>query len=368
MIPVVHVIDTGGAGGAETVFRDVAAGLDRTLFEPTCVVSREGWLASALRERGIEPILLPAKGSLNVGYLRQLIGIIRARRARVVVAHLYGSAVYCSLAGLIARVPVISILHGQRDIAGNERFAGVKRKLLAWGSDRIVFVSHALRDELRPLLNVPECRCVVIPNGVDMSRFGGHSDRPVRTEIGLGSDELLVGAIGNIRGPKAYEVLLDCAARVLKSKTRCRFVIAGDTSGSHYEKLLEQRARLGLESSVQFLGLRKDVPDVLASLDLYVLSSSKEGFSIACVEAMAAGLAVVATRSGGPEEIVEDGRTGLLVPPQDPAALAAAIESLASNPERRAQMGQAGQERVRRLFTIDSSLRAYRDLLQSISR
>lgn len=368
MIPVVHVIDTGGAGGAETVFRDVAAGLDRTLFEPTCVVSREGWLASALRERGIEPILLPAKGSLNIGYLRRLIGIIRARRARVVVAHLYGSAVYCSLAGLIARVPVISILHGQRDIAGNERFAAVKRKLLAWGSDRIVFVSHALRDELRPLLNVPESRCVVIPNGVDMSRFGGHSARPVRTEIGLRPDELLVGAIGNIRGPKAYEVLLDCAARVLKGNTRCRFVIAGDTSGSHYEKLVEQRARLGLESSVQFLGLRRDVPDVLASLDLYVLSSSKEGFSIACVEAMAAGLPVVATRSGGPEEIVEDGRTGLLVPPQDPAALAAAIESLASNPERRALMGQAGQERVRRLFTIDSSLRAYRDLLQSISR
>ncbi len=138
-----------------------------------------------------------------------------------------------------------------------------------------------------------------------------HSARPVRTEIGLGPDELLVGAYR--QHPRAQGLRSAArlrSSRAQKRKTRCRFVIAGDTSGSHYEKLLEQRARLGLESSVQFLGLRKDVPDVLASLTCTSCSSSKRRVLDCLRRGDGSRPCSGRHRSGGLEEIVEDGQHG----------------------------------------------------------
>jgi glycosyltransferase involved in cell wall biosynthesis len=367
MIKILHVIDTGGPGGAETVFLHTSTGLNPGKFRSVCVVSRDGWLTDSLRKRGVTPLVVPASGSFNLSYLRRLARIARDERVDIIAGHLYGSAIYCSLAGRLLGIPVVSVLHGQSDIARSGRFAGMKRLLVRIGTRRLVFVSDRLKMDLAPALHLPESRCIVIPNGVDMEHFSNRRKASLREELRLREGDILVGAVGNIRGPKSYDVLLE-AARILRERSpHYRFAIAGEGSGPLYDSLLALRRQLGVENEVVFLGLRSDVASILRSLDVYVLSSTTEGFSIACVEAMAAGTPVVSTRSGGPEEIIEDGQSGLLVPTQDPRALADAIERIAADPLLSSHLSTQARERVRGRYTLTAMLTAYEGLFQEVA-
>lgn len=359
MITVLSVIDTGGPGGAETVFLHTATSLDPARFRSVCIVSREGWLADSLRARGATPLIIASSGSLNVQYLRRIMRVARDECVDVIAGHLYGSAIYCGLAGKLLGIPVVSILHGQSDITGRGRLAGLKKLVVRMTARRLVFVSERLKALLRTALGASEKQCAVIPNGVDIGRFAGAGTGSLRSELGLQSDHILVGAIGNIRAPKAYDVFLR-AAKLLKDQSpRYRFAIAGQGSGQLYDALMSLRSELGLEREVTFLGLRSDIASILGSLDVYALSSTTEGFSIACIEAMAAGIPVVATRSGGPEEIIEDGHSGLLVPIQDPQSLAAAVAKLASDPVLCRNVRANALARVRQQYTLTTMLDAY---------
>ncbi len=362
MPSILHLIETGGPGGAEHVFLELTSQLRVEPLRNIPLVGREGWLADRLRQRGLEPIVIPAQGSLNLTYLRRLVRVIRENDARLVVAHLFGAAVYASIASLLTRVPVVSILHGQSDVSGKERFAGIKRWLLAHGTATTVFVSSALKNDLQPRLRLPAERCAVIENGVDFSRYRPGISAGLRAELGLPSAAVLVGAVGNIRRAKGYETLLQAAQVVCASHPDTHFVIAGDTGGGLFPELQRLLEKLALGGRVHFLGLRSDVPAVLADFDLYVLSSYTEGFSLALVEAMASGLPVIATRSGGPEQIVEEGRTGLLVPPRDAPALAAEIQHLLADEAIRTGLATAAREAVTQRFGSERMLSNYHRL------
>ncbi len=153
-----------------------------------------------------------------------------------------------------------------------------------------------------------------------------------------------------------------------KSHPEAHLVIAGHPQAALYEDLLRLRRSLDLEGAATFLGFREDIPDILKALDVFVLSSSDEGFSLSTVQAMATGLPVVVTRSGGPETIVDDGRSGILVPPRDPAALAGGIEEMLRSPDRAAQMGRAARERVLRDFSLERMVERYAELYDRVLR
>ena len=363
MITIMSVIDTGGPGGAETVFLHTATRLDPTRFRPVAVISREGWLSERVRANGVEPLIVPASGSFHVSYLRTLLRVARQQNVDVIAAHLYGSAVYSSLAGILSGIPVVSILHGQSDVPQNARLASIKAAIVRRGSRKVVFVSDNLRTDLSARLRLPASRCAVIPNGVDTTLFQPGRDRSVRQELGLTDDTILIGAIGNVRKPKAYDVLLKAAERVTRGTDRYHFVIAGDTSGPLGAELLTLRNQLGLEKRVSFLGLRADVPTVLRNLDIFALSSRTEGFSIACIEAMACGVPVVSTRSGGPEQILDE-RCGILVPVDNPAELAAGIERVSQTAGLASDLADAGLQRVRQQFSLPTMLSRYERLLR----
>lgn len=362
MINVLSVIDTGGPGGAETVFLHTTTRLDPARFRSVAVISREGWLSERVRENGVEPLIVSASGSFHVAYLRTLLRIARQRNVDVIAAHLYGSAIYSSLAGILSGIPVVSILHGQSDVPRQARLASAKAALVRRGSKKVVFVSENLRADLAARLRLPDSRCVVIPNGVDTTLFQPGSDRSLRAELGITDDQILIGAIGNIRKPKAYEVLLQAAKLLADRSPRYQIAIAGDSAGPLGAELLELRNRLGLSGRVHFLGLRTDVVTILRNLDVFALSSRTEGFSIACIEAMACGVPVVATRSGGPEQILDE-RCGILVPVDDPAALAAGIERAALDSELSHSLAQAGLQRVQERFSLRRMLSSYETLL-----
>jgi glycosyltransferase involved in cell wall biosynthesis len=362
MITVLSVIDTGGPGGAETVFLHTATRLDPTRFRSVAMISRAGWLVERVRENGVEPLIVSASGSFHVGYLRTLLATIRQHKVDVIAAHLYGSAIYASLAGLISGIPVISILHGQSDVSQSARFANLKAAIVRRGSRRAVFVSENLRKDLAARLRLPASLCRVIPNGVDTNVFQPGRDTSIRRELGLSDDTIIVGAVGNIRKPKAYDVLLNAAASVLGRSDRVHFVIAGEGSGALYDELLQLRSRLGIERQVTFLGLRADVATVMRNIDIFALSSRTEGFSIACIEAMACGAPVVSTRCGGPEQILNE-RCGILVPVDNAGELAEAIHRLVLDGELRRRLAAAGVQRAREEFSLGRMLSRYEELL-----
>ncbi len=367
MIRVLHLIDTGGPGGAETVFLQTATSLDPSRFTSAAVVGGSGWLSEQLGARSLPPSIAPAKGSFNLRYLLQLAGIARRTKADVILAHLYGTAVYAALLGKLLSIPVISVLHGQTDVPGAERLASLKAAIIRNGSGKVIFVSRRLQDHLRPRLRLAAEQSAVIPNGVDIKVFRPAPDRFLRAELGLPHDTALIGAIGNIRGPKAYDVLLDAARKLLDRSDRFHVIIAGDRANALGEQLEQLSCKLGIERHLTFLGLRSDVSRILNSLDVFVLSSHTEGFSIACIEAMACGIPVVATRSGGPEEILE-GEAGLLVPTGDPESLALAIERVISSKDLAATLTARAITRVHERYSLTAMLSRYEALLERVAR
>jgi glycosyltransferase involved in cell wall biosynthesis len=367
LISVLHIIDTAGPGGAETIFLQTATRLDRARFKHTAVIGGAGWLAKQLQETGLQPHIVPAKGSFNVRYLLTLLRLARQQRSDVIVAHLYGSSIYASLVGILLSIPVVSVLHGQSDVTDAERFSSAKAAIVRKGSRRVIFVSERLQDHLRARLRLTAAQCAVIANGVDTEGFRPGRDRSLRAELGLSDDTALIGAIGNVREPKAYAVLLRAARTLLDRSQRFHMVIAGDCSNALGRQLQQLSRDLGTERNVTFLGLRPDVSQILNNLDVFVLSSDTEGFSIACIEAMACGIPVVATRSGGPEQILE-GEAGLLVPTADPTALALAITELLSSKELAAALTAKATKRVHERYSLTTMLSRYQALLEDVTQ
>lgn len=363
---ILHAIDTSGPGGAETVFLALARGLDPIKYRSYAVIKSEGWVAGQLRKFGLEPFFADAKGSFNLKYLYQLVRIIRRYKIDIVQSHLFGSNVYCSLAGLICGVPVISVFHGAVDVNPSSKLLRTKFRILNRGSAKVVCVSQSLSATLLKSGMLARAKSVVIYNGIDTHLFRPQRHHHLRDQFGLAAADIVIGAMGNIRRPKGYDVLLRAAALLVKKSPRYKFMIAGDGSGRLYEDLLKLREDLGLKAHVFFLGFQEDVARVLNNFDIFLLSSTTEGFSIATIEAMACGLPVVVTRSGGPEEIVSHDENGLLVDVASAPQIADAIELIVHDPALKARLVQKARAHVVARFGMDAMLRAYDDLYSGL--
>jgi glycosyltransferase involved in cell wall biosynthesis len=356
---ILHAIDTSGPGGAETVFLALASGLDPAQYRSYAVIKSEGWVAGQLRNAGLEPFFADARGSFNLRYLYQLVRIVRKYKIDIIQSHLFGSNVYCSLAGLICRVPVISVFHGAVDVNPSSKLLRTKFRILNRGSDRVVYVSHSLSATILKSGMAAAHKACVIYNGVDTLQFRPRPDRTIRRQLGLADSDIVIGSMGNIRRPKGYDVLLHAAAQLVSHSPHYKFLIAGDAQGRLYEELLQLRERLGLTRHVFFLGFRADVAHVLNNFDIFLLSSTSEGFSISTIEAMACGLPVVVTRSGGPEEIVTHGQNGLLVEAGSAPQIASAIDLISRDPHLRERLVLNARATVTGKFSMDAMINAY---------
>lgn len=362
MIRILHIIDTTGPGGAETVFLDLIRGLDPTRYAPVVVIRGPGWVHDQLVASGITPHVIPAKGSFNIRFLRALLRLIRKERIDVIQSHLLGSNVYACLAGLLTRTPVVATFHGMVDIGDGERFVGLKQAILNRGAKRIVFVSRFLQDYLGSKMYLRPDRSQVIYNGIDLGRFTAVVPAPLRAELNIAADRPLIISVGNVRPSKGHEVLLKAALEVRKQIPGVVFVVVGDVSKDLGRSILRQRNDLGLEDTVRFLGFRQDIPRLLAAADLFVLPSVQEGFSIATIEAMATGVPVIVTRSGGPEEIIDNPSVGRTVAPGSENEIAIAAIELLTDRDRRRDMIERARDSARERFSIEAMTRAYDEI------
>ncbi len=366
MINILHSIDTSGPGGAETVYFNILVGLDRTRFRSLPVISAKGWLYDRLREQELDPVIIDAHGSFNLSYLWQLIRIIRKKNIDLIHSHLFGSNVYCCLAGLLTSTPVISTFHGFVDIADTGKATRAKIAVINKGAKKIVFVSQQLKKCFTENFSITPSLTEVIYNGVDTEKFKPGKNHRLKKKISLENDSILVGSIGNIRPAKNYDLLLRAAAEVKKQRQDIKFVIAGQGSGELYQKLLNLQDRLDLKDTVFFLGFKEDTLQVLHGIDIFLLCSTSEGFSISLIEAMACGLPVIATKCGGPEEIISSGQEGILLEEQSPLSMANSILALSISSIRRKNFEEHALSCVTQRFNNSTVISRYSELYETI--
>jgi glycosyltransferase involved in cell wall biosynthesis len=361
---LLHVIDTGGPGGAETIFLNLVTGLDSSRWSSIAVLPVRDWLWETLEAHGVTPVHLPSDGAFDVGYLSRLTRVAKQSQADLIQTHLFSSAVYGTMAARWLGLPVVCTHHGQTDVVSSGSYRGIKSRIVRRKQNRHVFVSRGLQRSFERSKVVDRKHAHVIHNGIDCNLFQPARSDEVRAQLGVRPDEILIGAVGNMRAPKDYPTFLRAAAALAARSPRYRFMIAGAADDPIRTELKALEQELGLSDRLIVAGFRSDIERVMNALDIYVLSSASEGFSLTTVQAMACGLPVVATRCGGPEEIVVPGETGYLVPTASPADLAEAVDVLAMDDERRSLFGRAGRARALREFSIDSMIGGYAQLYE----
>ena len=367
---VLHMIETGGTGGAETVFVNLVKRLDPQRWHHIPVIPRRGWIYDQLLQSNVEPFLVPEKRSLDFAYLRRMLGLLRKFNVDLIHAHLFGSAVRGALLGKLTGTRAIATLHGQMDLGAGERFRSAKISLLNAGLKKIVFVSEPLRQTFLDTVPIRRELATVIPNGIEFERFAnerGAGREAFRAEFGIDPGEFVVGTVASPGRPaKGLDVLLDVADILRRDAEGVRMVLVGDLEGGRGEEFLAQRRARGLTREVIVTGFRGDVNTALGAFDAYALTSRSEGFSISLIEAMASGLPVVATRCGGPEQIITDNVTGILVENGCAPAIAANLLRLRNDAAERQRLGRAARESVQQRFTLNAQMNAYERLYEEV--
>lgn len=349
---VLHLVIDLDVGGLQRVVVNHIRYSDRDRLElRVACLDKEGRLASEARDHGALVECLAVHGPRTWAAMWRLIRVFRRFRPDVVHTHDYSPHLLGAPAARAARVPVVvHTRHLQTGKLTPRQTLGLR--VASALSDAIVAVSE---DASRRLGSegMPPSKCRVIHNGVDVEAFspGGRWRRPAGCRV------ISVGRLAEV---KDYPTLLRASRRVAEVLPGFALEIVGD--GPDRESLEGLRSELGLTERVTFLGGRPDVADRLAAADAFALASTSEGLSISLLEASAAGLAVVATRVGGNPEIVEHGASGLLVPPGDPDALAAALISVLSEPHRLRDMGRAARRRVEQFFDVRDVMARYEAL------
>jgi glycosyltransferase involved in cell wall biosynthesis len=364
---ILFIIESSETGGAESVFAELIKRIDRKLYTPHVALLYKGWLFDRLKSEGTYPHLIPSrKGGFDFRLLKGIETLIRKYDIDLIHSHLFTTNVYASASGALTGVPVISTFHGTMDVAWTDRLKKLKWQAINCFSSRIVFVSQYLLNYFVVNKLARGIKSQVVYNGIDIERFRSGPDRATaRRSIDLPASSFVIGCVGDMRPAKDYTSALLAATQIKKIIPDFKLVIVGTMTELHNE-LMNLRHSLGLGSDIQFLDFRPDIENVFPAFDVYLSSSMSEGFSLTVVEAMAAGLPVIATRSGGPEEIVLDGETGLLVDVGAPEKIAAAIETLYRSPEAISAFGRAGLNQAKRKFSIQRMVDGYQTLYSDL--
>ena len=359
---ILHAIDTTGPGGAETVFLDLVEKLRIDGYQNYAIIKGPGWVEDQLKKREIDYHIIKPYGFLSIPYYFDLLKVIRRRNTRLVHAHLLGSTLTYSILALLARIPVVATLHGRVDVNPNERFMAIKNRIMKMGVTRLVAVSRDLASYIATRKLFRQKDIQVIYNGIEESRYGKSTNQSLRAKLGITNEAILVGCLGNVRPAKSYDVLIRAAALLLRDEYKGRelhFVVAGHQKPDLMANLQDLIQQCGIEDKIHFIGFHDNTAEFLGQLDYFALSSSSEGFSIATIEAMATGLPVVVTRCGGPEEIIDHQKTGLLVDVNDPQGLATGLKMLIDNRQLSDELAGAGRKHVESVFSFSAMLDSY---------
>ncbi|HEY6554810.1 MAG TPA: glycosyltransferase [Vicinamibacteria bacterium] len=364
-VGVLHVCDKFGVRGSSIhgvsrLFSWWFPRFDASRFAVSLVGLKAPEPASRLLEEQGIPVTHLGRGPFDPRILPDLVALVRARRIRVLHVHGYASANFGRLAARATGAALV--LHEHFADPNMPGYQGLADRLLARWTDRAVAVSGSTRDFLVLERHVEPARVRVIWNGAPLAEFAPVSPEQAartRASLGLSPQAVVIGAIGRLSEQKGHRYLIEAAPEVIRQHEDARFLIVGD--GNLLEPLRAQARALGIGDKVIFAGHRSDVRDLLGAIDVVCLPSLYEGTPLALFEAMAAARAIVASAVDGCAEILEDGATGLLVPPRDAPALGAALRRILAERSLLGRLGAAAQQASRE-YDIDRTVRRLEEL------
>jgi L-malate glycosyltransferase len=355
-VRILHINSARSLGGGERHLADLACALMERGHEVYVALRPRSPLREELRAVPSQNVFtLSLRNALDLRSARELGRIVRERRIEVVHAHVARDYPLAALAVWRSR-------RAKLVVTRHVLFRLTRLHALTLGrASRVIAVSRAVGRSLAARKITPERKITVIPNGIDFRRFDaglqrGFDMEEFRRRLKIAPGSLLVGTVGEIKRQKGHEDFLRAASAIARENESAHFIIAGADStrtGERRASLERLTAELGLTKRVHFTGWLSEIAPLMSALDVYVSASHTESFGLTIVEAMAAGLPVVATATEGAREIIEDAGSGLLVPVGDHQAMAASVLGLLNDGDERARIGALASRHARSRFSLE---------------
>ena len=361
---IAQMLESDGPGGAETVLVRLSSEL-RARGHTVLPVGPDrgiGWLGARLREEGFDPDTFSIRRPLDWRCLRGMIQLLGTRRVDVVHSHEFTMAVYGAAAARWLGVPHIITMHGSQYVMAKWRRRAALQ-LAFRSSAHVVGCSADTTAHLEREMGIaPGSLIRTVTNGVPFRAGDRHA---VRRGLSAADDEILLFAAGNLIERKGHAVLIRALAalRPPASAVRWRLAIAGQ--GVELDRLRSLAAECGVGDRVHLLGQRGDIMDLQSAADVFVMPSLWEGLPLALLEAMHAGSAIVASRTSGIPEAITDGVEGILTPPGDADALAAALATVLTSSDLRARLGASARSRAHAQFSMERMTDEYEALYRA---
>jgi glycosyltransferase involved in cell wall biosynthesis len=358
MIKVCYIIGQLSRDGAERQLYELVKGINKKIFTPTVIsLSQGGYWADKIREINIEVTEIPRKSGKEFTRLFKLIKELKRIKPDIVNTYMFSANSYGRIAAVLTGVPVIIASERNAGEIGKDKDRSELfiDKFLTLFSHGIICNSYRCSEVLIKQYSYKPGKVFTVQNGIDMSSYmNGNNLR--------NSSEKVVGTVGRLYPQKNHKLFMDMAKKVLDARNDkdINFMIIGD--GPLRTELEDYARRLKVEDNVIFTGSRGDIPELLAGMDVFVITSYYEGLSNAIMEAMASALPVVATDVGGSSELVIDGKTGYLCPSNDSGTIADRVMGLLDDGTEARRTGEAGRNKIMNEFGMDRMVRSTEDI------
>jgi len=356
---ILHIIDTTGPGGAETVFLELVKKTHEQGYHAIALIRGPGWVKSQLDAMGTTTLVFNSKGSLNLSFLKFLLSTVREYQVDVIQAHLFGSALYASLAAIFCRVPTFSTIHGLVDISPNEKFKGLKTLILSLGSTKLLAVTDRINQLLTSLPFIPATKVQTIYNGIDLSRFEKIACHKLSSQ--LPKHDLVIGSLGNIRQPKNYPLAIETIAQLHKQGIIAHYFIAGQGNEAQMQPLLQLAEQHKISEYFHLLGFIDNAQEFLSELDIFLMTSSSEGHPLALTQAMACKLPIVTTPNGV-QEIIDHDVEAIITTEHKSELLAEGIHQLYLDKSHAEKISNNAFNKSKALFSLDAMCNQYLQL------
>jgi glycosyltransferase involved in cell wall biosynthesis len=371
---VMQLVLSLAIGGTEKLVYDIVHRLDkRIVFPVVCCLDEFGQLGEELQQEGYQLYMLKRKPGIDWGLIQRLSVVIRQEQIDVINAQQYTPYFYALLTSLSlkfslsAQAPrLVFTEHGIPYPYKKRLKRLIFNPLLCAFADEIITISEHTKSNLIEYEHFPARRMKVIYNGVDLRQYSQRIDKDAKKHsLGISSEMNVIGIVSRLDPVKNHAMLFRAFNMVLEQCPQTTLLIVGDgPERQHLQALVET---LGIVNNTLFLGFRKDIHEILPVFDVFVLPSFSEGMPVTLIEAMGAGIPVVATNVGGNPEVVKDQETGYLVENDNEQELAEKLITLLQDHETRQKMGRAGQQRAYTVFSLDKMVDTYTKLYLKVS-
>ncbi|MBU0533482.1 MAG: glycosyltransferase [Candidatus Omnitrophica bacterium] len=352
---ILYLTPSANLLGARRSLLILLENLDKEKYFPIVLCpKKDGELIKALEEKGIRTEILRLRNWRKIRNIRfipsliySLVKLIKKEKINLIHCNEFWVNPYGVISAKITCIPCITHIRTSLDIKK------IKNYLLAY-SDKLITVSNETR---KPIEKFPKifAKTTTVYNGVDIKDFNPNIKGDyVKKELNIAPEEIVIGTIGQLYPDKGQKTFIQAASIVLKTYPATKFFIVGEAKKERYKTQLQDLVdKLGIKDKVIFTDNRNDIPQILASIDIFALPTLKEGFARVIIEAMACAKPVIATRVGGNSEAVVDKMSGFLIPVNSPDVLAQKIIELIQDEDKRKSMGSIGRERVVNNFSLE---------------